>query len=98
MLPRLAAVVQDVGVLATGFFKGVCQDRQAVEDSLIVDGASHSNDGGRQPSRIDTDRSEGVAENITQYGTLLCLFSSVGNSVVDPLVGFLPDHSQSCLS
>jgi hypothetical protein len=34
----LAAVVQDVGVGAAGVFQGVCQDRQAIKGSVIVDG------------------------------------------------------------
>jgi len=36
--PWLPAVAEDVGIRAPGVFKGVGQDGQAVEGSLIVDG------------------------------------------------------------
>ena len=39
MLARLATVVEDVRVGAAGVFESVGQDGQAVESSLIVDGA-----------------------------------------------------------
>jgi hypothetical protein len=42
MLPRLAAVLQDVGVGAAGVFQGVGEDGQAVEGPFIVDGLSKS--------------------------------------------------------
>src|SRR5262245_24501511 len=35
--PRMAAMTQDVGVVAPGLFKSVGQDRQAVEGPLAVD-------------------------------------------------------------
>ena len=40
MLARLAAVGQNVGVVAARFFEGVGQDAQAVEGPLLVDGAA----------------------------------------------------------
>ena len=36
MRPRLAAVRQDVGVIATGFFQCVGEDGQAADGSVIV--------------------------------------------------------------
>jgi hypothetical protein len=38
MLPRLAAVIQDVGVIASGVFEGIGEDGHPVEGTLVVDG------------------------------------------------------------
>jgi hypothetical protein len=38
LVPRLAAVVQDVSVAAAGVFEGVGQDGQAVEGAVGVEG------------------------------------------------------------
>jgi len=45
MLPRLAAVGENVGVGAARFFKGVAQDGKNVKSSFLVDGLGHSQDG-----------------------------------------------------
>jgi hypothetical protein len=37
MLARLATMVQDVGILTTGFFESVGKDREAVERTVVVD-------------------------------------------------------------
>src|SRR5262245_51022830 len=50
MLPRLSAVVQNVGLVATSLFQRVGQDGKAVEGPVIVDGLSHL----RNPAVVPT--------------------------------------------
>jgi hypothetical protein len=52
VLARLAAVVQDVGVVAAGVFEGVGKDRQAVEGAVGVDRLGQSNNVAGQPGLI----------------------------------------------
>jgi hypothetical protein len=60
MFPRLSAVIQDVLVGAAGIFEGVGQDRQAVEDAVVVDGLGKTGDRGREPGMVECDRAEGA--------------------------------------
>src|SRR5215472_11000474 len=65
--PWLATVCKDVGVVATGFFQGVGQDRQAVEGPIFVDRVCNPQDGlivPAYPTRIERDSTEGIAEDI----------------------------------
>ncbi len=78
MLTRLAAVVQDVGVVAARFFKGVGKDgetggvkRPGWQDAVLVGGMGKSNDGGRLPCRLQGGGVEGVAEDITLASKML---------------------------
>src|SRR5262249_43800714 len=66
MLAGLAAVVQDVGVIAGGVFEGVGEDGKTVEGAVIVDGLGQCGDVRRSPGRIDGDGTEGVAEELTK--------------------------------
>jgi hypothetical protein len=59
---------QDVGVVASGFFKGVGQDGQTVEGTVIVNGLYLSDHNWGEPSRFDDDRTEWAAEDVTQHG------------------------------
>jgi hypothetical protein len=66
---RLAAVVEDVRIAAAGIFKGIGENGQALEGSFVVHASSqlHDHSGvARQPGWINGDRTEGVANNITQ--------------------------------
>ena len=71
---------QDIGIVASGFFQGISEDGKALdvkfagrEDTLIV------SDGGKgyyrlsEPSRIDKDGAEGIAEYVPN-DVALCLF------------------------
>src|SRR5947208_1958765 len=64
----LPAMVENVGVAATGFFEGVGKDRQVGELPLVVDGLGHFRDRAivpGKPSAVDGDGTEGVAEQTT---------------------------------
>jgi len=55
MLPRLAAVVEDGPVRASGVLKGIGEDRHPVEGSVIVDGLcdlDHRSSVPRQPGGL----------------------------------------------
>ena len=65
MRPFASAVVQDVGVGAFGFFKGVGKNGEMVERSVVVDHLGQLYYGGLQPDWFDGDRTEGVAEDFT---------------------------------
>ena len=59
---RLAAVVQDVGIVAAGVFEGVGEDGQTVEGAFIVDRLREGRHGGGEPGGIDGHGTERVAE------------------------------------
>jgi hypothetical protein len=65
MLTRLAAVVQDVGVIASGVLKCVGKNRHLVEHTLSVDVLGKLHDGGREPRGFNGDGTEGIANNIS---------------------------------
>jgi hypothetical protein len=65
MLAGLAAVVQDVGIVAARFFQGVGQDRQTVKYPVIINGLGDSLYYSlipSQPRRIDGRLVEGIPE------------------------------------
>jgi hypothetical protein len=62
----VAAVGEDVRVVAAGVFEGIGQDRHAVEGTVVVDAASERDDGGREPGGIDGDGPEGIAEDVAE--------------------------------
>jgi hypothetical protein len=64
MLPRLAAVIQDVGIVAARVFEGIGEDGQAVEGAFVIDGGGERNDGGGEPGKIDSYGAEGVADYV----------------------------------
>src|SRR4051812_29371463 len=66
MLTRLTAVAKHVGVSASRIFEGVSQDREAVEGTVIVNSLGQDNRLGREPARAESNRAEGVGENITE--------------------------------
>src|SRR5262249_21263206 len=83
MLARLSAVVQDVGIVAAGIFEGVGEDGQAVEGSVVVDRLGQGDDVRCSAGGVESDRAEGVAEDVSDKGTLmkpnfLCKLSSGG--------------------
>jgi hypothetical protein len=74
----MAAVVEDVGVCAAGYFKGVSEDGQTVECPLVVDGLGEFGDGAiipGQPRRVDDCGTEGVAEDFTHQDSLMLKFN-----------------------
>src|SRR5262245_16162828 len=66
MLAWLTAVIQDSRVLASGFFESVGQDGHSVETTAVVDGLSQGNHLGGETVGVESDRMEGVAENVTE--------------------------------
>src|SRR5262249_8102343 len=68
VLGPLAAVLEDVGTVAAGVFEGVGEDRHPLEAAVVVDGLSESDSVGGAPGRIESDGTEGVAENVAKQG------------------------------
>src|SRR5262249_22250587 len=64
----LAAVVQNVGVGAACLFESIGKNGHSVKGFFIIDGLSESGHVGCQPGSIDGDRTEGVAEDVTDQG------------------------------
>ena len=60
----VAAMREDVVVVATGILKGVGQDRQTVEGTVLVNPFGKCDGGGRKPGRIDGHGAEGVAADV----------------------------------
>src|SRR5262245_33122415 len=61
MLARLAAVIEEVTVLAACLFQSIGKDWQALESPLLVDALSKSAHSGSDPGRINSQRTERVA-------------------------------------
>src|SRR5579872_1640174 len=79
MHTRLAAVVQDVGVQATGILQGIGKNWHSVEGPLIVDGLGDSLDRAvvpGEPDGVDRDGPERVAEEVVQQCYLKPYFRS----------------------
>jgi hypothetical protein len=96
MLPWLAAVIQNVGIGATGFFQSISQDGHTVKGTLVVDALGYLLYRAvvpGEPSGVDGDGAKGKgADEIAEDGGLggtLALGSSVncmtpGTSRLDP--------------
>ena len=56
-----AAVEEDIGIRAAGFFQRIGEDGESVEGPVGVDGRRDGDDGRREPSGIGDDGTEGVA-------------------------------------
>ena len=59
-----AAVVQDVGVVASGVLKGISEDWEPVEGAVGVDTFGKGNHGRSEPRRIFGDTAERVSKDI----------------------------------
>src|ERR1700722_5220008 len=73
MLPRPAAVVEDVLVVAAGFFQGVGKKGHVGEAAVVVNGLGTFWDRGFVPGKpcwVEGDGAEGVAHNLSQQGTM----------------------------
>jgi hypothetical protein len=62
MLCGLSAMVQNIGVRASGIFEGVGQDGQAVERTVGVDRLSEGNGISRAPSSVKGHETIWIAE------------------------------------
>jgi hypothetical protein len=69
---RLAAVVQHVLGIATGFFERISENRHPLESLLVVDLLGNGFHCGREPGRVKGDRSKGVAEDVTEVNNFSC--------------------------
>src|ERR1700682_2707990 len=78
MRPRLTAVVEDLGVVAPGFFKSFGQKRQAlVVSPFIVDRLGQGKDGPLFPSGVEGDWAVRVADDVPEQVALAnVLFST----------------------
>jgi hypothetical protein len=97
VLPRLAAVEQDIRVRAAGFFEGIREDRQPVEDAILVDRGGDGLHGRRNPSGICGDGPEGIAEKPVPNSPVCdyhCDVNTVGRRVVNIT---LPDEMRENL-
>jgi len=66
--PRLAAVTEDVGILAPRLFESIAQDGETVESEIAVDAMCQLDHGPVVPvedGRADNGRAKGVAENVS---------------------------------
>src|SRR5437773_1115428 len=75
MLTRLAAMVQNVLLGATRFFKGVSKDGEMIrckrpgwQDAVLIGGCSQSKDSWPLPCSVQRYGAEGVAEDIPESG------------------------------
>jgi hypothetical protein len=69
VLAGLAAVIQNVGVGAAGFFEGVGQDRQSVKCTLVINllgQLSHNARFPYQPRWIKNHTAKSVTENVSE--------------------------------
>jgi len=66
MLAAAPAVAQDVRIGAACIFEGICQNRQAVEGTFVVNGICKASDSAGTPGGIEEDGMEGVAEDIAE--------------------------------
>jgi hypothetical protein len=57
-----AAVIQDVGMVAAGFFERIGQNRHVFKAALIVNGSRDGSDGGA-PGGIECHGAEGIGED-----------------------------------
>src|SRR5260370_1202871 len=99
MRPVGSAMGKNIAVVAAGLFEGVGEDRQAVEGPVLVHGLGKSSDRGREPTRVESDGAEGVAENVTQEGGLLFAFAQLvfrQELVIDCPPGRIPGKGVSC--
>jgi hypothetical protein len=64
-LVRVAAVVQGVGIVAASVLKGVGQNRHSIKGTLFVNTVGKSEGIGREPRGVNGDKTEGVAENVS---------------------------------
>lgn len=74
-LGLLAAVLQNVGICAAGFFQRVGQDRQVLKAAFVVDRPGEGDGGWSAPSWIEGHGAEGVAEDVTHQMRLSFQFS-----------------------
>ena len=81
MRPRSSQVVEDVGVVAAGFFNGIGQNGHAVECTLLVDGLSHFGDCAilpGEPNGFNGERTERKrTEDATEQTRLVLKFHGV---------------------
>src|SRR5205814_5840399 len=95
----LAAVAEDVGVLAPGVFEGVGQNREAVEGPVGVDTScdlDHDALVPRHPRRVDSHWAEWVAEQVTQepdLSSLLHAYSLTESLLEDGVILFITRKS-----
>ncbi len=75
----LAAVVEDVLVVAAGYFEGVGQDGKAVKGSVVVDALGqidHRAVVPVEPCWVDMNGAEGISVDVTDYISLARTFGS----------------------
>ena len=66
MRPFASAMGDDFLTVATGIHQGIGKNGHSVEGSFLVNGVGYIDDGGCEPTRVDGDGAEGVAEDVTK--------------------------------
>jgi hypothetical protein len=78
MFAGLPAVIEDVGIRATGILQGVPKDWHAIEAPLVVDGLSKFGDCTSVPvphGRVEQGRPERVAGDTAEQASLVLTFT-----------------------
>jgi hypothetical protein len=70
----LAAVIQNILVVATGILEGIGKDRHTFKGFLSEDATGKGKDAGRKPRGDDSDGAEGVAEDAAEQFRLAAQF------------------------
>src|SRR5262249_678942 len=75
MWPRPAAVVQDVSAITPRLFQGIAKDGKPHRIQcpprrrpIVIASFGNRNNGRRLPSGVDSDGTEGIAEDVSQQG------------------------------
>ncbi len=66
------AMIEDLRILAAGVLNRIGEDGHSVEGAVVVDSLRDADGGGGPPRGIESDGTEGVAENVANnvYSTL----------------------------
>jgi hypothetical protein len=64
MFARLTAMKKDIRIFATRFLQSIRKNGHSVKRFVCVDAISKRNDSGSEPSGVNGNRAEGVADNV----------------------------------
>jgi hypothetical protein len=78
MWPFASAVIQDVGIGATGFFKGVRKNGKVSKAPFVVNRLGQSNHARRQQDLVNRHTAEWIAEDLSDQARLGKKFFGLG--------------------
>ncbi len=64
-------MIENIGVVASGILKGICQNWHPVEGTVSVDAFGKGNNSGGEPRGVNEDGPEGVAKDVSEEADLL---------------------------